>query len=98
MKNVTTYRELKSACHPDGQGSGTIQGWIEFEGKPMFIRKHWSYDGGFPAYTDESISSCIGELIPDGNWFPYIVDGVQQLRHGWIQLNDSKLVFKHEKN
>jgi hypothetical protein len=98
MKTVSTYRELKSELNADGQGSGTVEGWVEFEGKKMFIRKHWSYDGGFPAYTDETISNCIGELFPKGEWFPWLVDGVQQLRHGYIELQDCKLTFINEKN
>lgn len=95
---INTYRELKKSLKADGQGSGTIEGWIEFEGVKMFVRKHWSYDGGFPAYTDETISNCIGELFTTNNWFPYIIDGVQQLRHGYIELQDSNLKFVNEKN
>lgn len=96
MEKVSTYRELKKALKPDGQESGTICGFIQFEEKKIYVRKHWSYDGGFPCYSDEDCLQSVGELFPDGNWFPYKIDGVQQLRHGCIELQDSKLIFKPE--
>jgi hypothetical protein len=97
MKKVSTYRELKKHLQSDGQESGTLCGFIEFQGNKMYVRKHWSYDGGFPCYSDETCLEPAGELFPDGTWFPYIIDGIQQLRHGYIELQDCKLIFKSEK-
>jgi hypothetical protein len=95
MKAVNTYRELKAALTYKTE-DGPLCAWIVFNGQEMFVSKHWSYDGGFPVYKDDAIGSdCIGELVSDGNWYPWVVDGEVQKEHGIWEMNDSKLVLKN---
>ena len=63
---VSTFSELKSNLHPDGQGSGTLEGWVKVNGSDYFVRKHWSYSGGFPMFTDDTVGTQAGEIILDG--------------------------------
>lgn len=98
MTTVTTIKELQNALSEDGQESGTMQGWIIFEGQKMFVRKHWSYQGGFPVYSDETINTLIGLLKRDGEAFKYELHGVPQYRHGvksWPEY-DFKLTLVNE--
>ena len=62
-KAVNSFIELKNALHPDGQGSGTLEGVVTIDSKDFFVRKHWSYSGGFPVY-DGNIQ--VGEIVLDG--------------------------------
>jgi hypothetical protein len=93
MNTVTTIQELKKSLFADGQGSGTLEGWIDFEGQKFFVRKHWSYDGGYPAYFDEACTQDAGEFKRTGEPFHYMIDGNPQYRHGvpsW-PIYDSKI-------
>lgn len=42
IKEVSSFSQLYPALHPDGQESGTVEGWILFEGRRLWVRKHWS--------------------------------------------------------
>ena len=96
MKNVKTYQELKKALGTDEQGSGTQCGWIIFNGQKMYVRKHWSYSGGFPAYKNEDMDESIGELFGGKDYFEYCINGVPQLHNGWQPMLDSKLEMRNE--
>lgn len=96
MKSVITIQELKKALYGESQNYKTRCGWIEFEGRRIYVRKHWSYDGGFPAYADERCVHPIGELFAiTESAFPYVIDGKVQCQHNvsdWI-IYDFKLKF-----
>jgi hypothetical protein len=98
METVTTYRELRKQLTADGQGSGTAQGWIIFNGVKMFVRKHWSYDGGYPCYADENCVDCLGELFKNYETSrDYVVNGVViKDIHNYRDLLDFDLKFKPE--
>ena len=96
MKAITNYRELKNELMFQSE-DGPLCGWIIFNGEKMFVSKHWSYDGGYPVYeSDEIGAKPIGDLICDKNWFPWIVDGVQQKEHGCWDLFDCKMILQRE--
>jgi hypothetical protein len=99
IREVKTFRELLAELGPDEQGSGSLEGTVIFQGKELMVRKHWSYEGGYPAMVVENgkIVDEI-ELVSDGNWWDWKVDGVQQYDHnvekeGW-ELLDSNLIIK----
>ncbi len=96
MNTVRTIQELKTNLGGDGQESGTVQGWVNFEGNALFVRKHWSYSGGFPAYEDESCTEDVGEFGVIGEPFPYVLNGEPQYRHGVKEwpVFDQTLVLK----
>jgi len=94
MEAITTFSELRKALGTDSQGSGTECGWITFEAKKVYVRRHWSYSGGYPIYEDESCLVELGEFV-NGEWFPIIIDGVQQkCYHGVYDAYDCKLSLK----
>lgn len=102
MENsITLFSELREVLGTDGQGSGTECGWIVFNNQRMYVRRHWSYSGGYPVYTDETCLVELGELeTPENNneWFPVIIDGVaQKCKHGIYPLYDCKILFKKTK-
>ena len=98
MVTVNTYQELRESLNGDGQGSGTKQGWVIFKGQKLFVRKHWSYEGGYPVYTDESSSTSIGELKKSGEAFPYTINGEPQYKNNYTgtPLYNFNLVLSNE--
>lgn len=95
MENsITTFSELRDCLGTNNQGTGTECGWIFFEETKMYVNRHWSYSGGYPVYKDETCLVEVGELVT-GEWFPYIVDGVQQKDfHGLCDAYDCNIVLK----
>ena len=93
MKTVSTFQELKSALHGEDQNSNTRCGWIIYNGKQMYIRKHWSYEGGYPAYEDEACTIDIGEFKAVTSTARPMMneDGTPVLRHGYEQVYDFDL-------
>lgn len=59
---LTHYSQVLRELHPDGQGSGTAEGTLLIGDIPVFVRKHWSYAGGFP-FSSEIL---VGEIVLDG--------------------------------
>jgi hypothetical protein len=98
MENtVKTFQELKNALGTDEQGSGTQCGWVVFNNQKIYVRRHWSYSGGFPVYLDEACLFFLGELVNsknDEDWFPYFIDGIRQQEHGIWDLFDCNLLFE----
>ena len=70
MKEVSTILELKAALHGEDQNYKTRCGWVLFHGKKYYVRKHWSYDGGYPAYYDENCTQDAGEFFGTGDPIP----------------------------
>lgn len=60
---VKTAFELMQQLKSDGQGSGTRHGYVTIDDERLWVRKHWSYAGGFPLCSDDSLSDNRGELI-----------------------------------
>lgn len=94
-KEVTTFQELKGLLHPDGQSSGTLVGNVNIDGEDFFIRKHWSYSGGFPVYDGDN---QVGEIVLAGGK-SYCEGKYQELydEKGKIK-SDAKLSYIKRKN
>jgi hypothetical protein len=104
MKNtIKTFSELRKALGTDGQDSGTECGWIVFNNQELYVRRHWSYGGGYPIYLDEACLYSFGKLQAsenDNDWFPIIIDGIhQKCVHNLYKLYDCNvlLVKQNEK-
>lgn len=83
MNTVSTIQQLKASLTGDGQESGTQQGWVIFEGQKLFVRRHWSYSGGYPVYRDADMQHSVGELqVKPGTATHYHLNGEPQYRHG----------------
>lgn len=66
-KVVTSFIELKNELHGDGQDSGTLIGNILIDDEKFFVKKHWSYSGGFPVFSDEKINNQVGKIVLDND-------------------------------
>lgn len=76
-------RQLQSELFSDPSNYNTKLGWIEFNGQKMFVRKHWSYEGGYPCYSDQECLNELGELVIDYTTKThYEIEGVKQYEHG----------------
>lgn len=64
---ITTFTELKECLSFDSQGSGTLEGYVLVDECKIFIRKHWSYSGGFPFF--DSKGEHIGEIVLNDNLY-----------------------------
>lgn len=74
----------------DAQESGSTQSWLIVNGVKYFAYKHWSYDGNFHLYKDETIQGgSLGEIVK-GEWFPHFENGEPVIdRHNLRQQNNA---------
>lgn len=101
MTTINTLQELKKALHGESQNDNTRCGWVMFNGQKLYVRKHWSYDGGYPVYTDETCTTSIGELFCITETAQPAIDenGKPILRHGYQTVYDFELkLVLDEKN
>lgn len=91
---IESFSELKKALSPDGQDSGTLEGWVLLNNEKVFVHKHWSYSGGFPFYKTDNIVDNIGEIILNDGVF--YCEGENQCLYNkmGLQEDDAELSIK----
>lgn len=83
-EKINTLQELLSVVKPDFNSysySGsriTISGEVLFNGKKVQAYRHWSHAGNIGLYEGDS-NHRIAEIQNANEWFPYVVDGIEQV-------------------
>jgi len=97
-KKVQTFQELQPCLnYIEGSCSkerDTVIGDFLLNGQPVVVYKHWSYEGDFGIYKDESLSEEIG-TISTKEWYDYTDENGKILKdeNGIYDLVDSKLTL-----
>jgi hypothetical protein len=94
----TLQQLLENLVYDNNSFSGrnyTYIGDFELNGNPVTVYRHWSCDGNFFIYTDNTLTCAVAEITKDGEPFPYLdKNGKQVLKHGWIEIFDCNISIK----
>lgn len=94
-ETISTYQQLlKNVFCDESSCSGnryTQSGEFKLNGKPVFVYRHWSYDGNFHVYSDKTLTHTIAEVIKKGKPFPYLDENGKPVMNGIDNVYDWKI-------